>query len=99
MRDQQDGFFGAVLIGPFEGSRWRGDPRSEASFIRIYRKNLAAYIEAPRKSFRGPGTAYRTKILTDDQLWKEVAEIGNREHGKQVRSFTTSCRHSAEHTT
>jgi len=54
-----------------------GHARSKESFIKIYRRNLAAYIEESQKSFRGPGTTYRTKVLTDDRLWNRMAEIGN----------------------
>jgi hypothetical protein len=54
-----------------------GRPRSRASFIRAYRKNLAAYIEASQRSLQEDQTTYRTKALTDDRLWEKLAETGN----------------------
>jgi len=54
-----------------------GHPRSEASFVKLYRENLAAYVEASQKSFRSQGTEYRVRVLKDDQLWNRIAKIGN----------------------
>jgi hypothetical protein len=67
-----------------------GHPRTQDSFVRIYRRNLAAYIEASQKSFRGPGTEFRTKILTNDQLWNQIAELGNPSAFHQVLPGITS---------
>jgi hypothetical protein len=54
-----------------------GRPRSQDSFTRTYRRNLAVYIQNSQRSFQGPENTYRIKALTDDRLWQELAALGN----------------------